>query len=49
MTDDNLDRAGGAYRLERAVGSVSGISVEVWKSMISGDINLIVHPAVTGF
>ena len=48
MTDDGLDRAGGAYRLERALGVVAGISVEIWKSTISGDVELVVFPSVEG-
>ncbi len=49
MTDDDLDRAGGAYRLERSVGVTAGISVEVCRSMISGDVDLVVFPAIAGF
>lgn len=49
MTDSDLDRAGGAYRLERHIGTASGIAVEVWRAMISGDVELVVCPAVQGF
>ena len=49
MIDDDLDRAGGGYRMERSIGTTAGISVEVWRSMISSDVDLVVFPAVKGF
>ena len=49
MTNDDLDRAGGAYRMERSIGITAGISVEVWRSMISSDVDLVVFPSVKGF
>ena len=49
MIDDDRDRAGGAYRMERSIGIAAGISVEIWRSMISADVDLVVFPAVKGF